>query len=77
MNSLVDEMTLDIMRAFFAREPDNAANERVFTASPADNEDLARAALRSVKKYLDARVRGTQEYAAVIDLIDEELKSDT
>ena len=37
-----------IMRAFFDREP-NESGERIFTASPSDNEDLAQAAIDAIQ----------------------------
>lgn len=49
MSKMVDLVTLAIIRAFFDREPD-AGGERIFSVSPSDNEDLARAAIAAMRE---------------------------
>jgi hypothetical protein len=55
-SQMVYNVTLAIIRAFFDREPDQNG-ERTFTVSPADNEDLAIAALKAIREPTDAMVR--------------------
>lgn len=49
MRSLEDEVNYAIMRAFFSRP----VEEQNFTASPSDNEDLAKAAIEAMNKWLE------------------------